>query len=48
MVRAVQDSFEGERELFQALFDEERLLFTPGKDCHFETPGNFRMVRSSR
>mmetsp|Transcript_34825 Transcript_34825/g.76136 ORF Transcript_34825/g.76136 Transcript_34825/m.76136 type:complete len:432 (-) Transcript_34825:204-1499(-) len=38
-----EDSFEGERELFQALFDEERLLFTPGKDCHFETPGNFRM-----
>jgi aspartate/methionine/tyrosine aminotransferase len=40
-------TFEAERELFQALYDEERLLMTPGKDCHFAVPGNFRMVRTS-
>jgi aspartate/methionine/tyrosine aminotransferase len=36
-------TFEAERELFQALFDTQRLLMTPGKDCHFASPGNFRI-----
>jgi hypothetical protein len=44
-VRGLQRTWEAERALFQAFFDEERLLLTPGKDCHFERPGNFRMVR---
>jgi len=38
-----EDTFAGERALWQALFDEERLLLTPGRDCHFAAPGNFRI-----
>lgn len=38
-----EPTFDAERELFQALFDKERLLMTPGKDCHFAVPGNFRI-----
>lgn len=41
-----QNTFGAERELFEALFNEEKLLLTPGNDCHFKNPGNFRMVGS--
>mmetsp|Transcript_10087 Transcript_10087/g.19020 ORF Transcript_10087/g.19020 Transcript_10087/m.19020 type:complete len:445 (-) Transcript_10087:258-1592(-) len=38
-----ENTFGAERELFEALFNEEKLLLTPGNDCHFKNPGNFRM-----
>lgn len=36
-------TWEGERALFNAMFERARVLMTPGQDCHASEPGFFRV-----
>ena len=38
-----ENSYDGEQKLQKKLFDELKVLFTPGKDCHAPCPGWFRV-----
>eukprot|EP00127_Corallochytrium_limacisporum_P003945 Clim_evm30s155 gene=Clim_evmTU30s155 len=38
-----EPSWKGEDQLFTTLFEECKLLLTPGEACHFDSPGFFRI-----
>jgi aspartate/methionine/tyrosine aminotransferase len=42
-----ENTYDGEKKLQNKLFNELKILFTPGKDCHAPCPGWFRVCMAS-
>ena len=42
-----ENTYDGEKKLQSKLFNELKVLFTPGKDCHAPCPGWFRVCMAA-